>query len=286
VTRLAVLSDIHGNLPALEAVRAELAGLAIDRVVVAGDLVNWGPFGAEVLELVTAAGWAVIRGNNELYLLDFETPRAHGEWSDRSQYPLLPWLRRQLNGHWHHVVAAWPDTLSLRFPDAPPVRVVHGAPGDHWRGLYPRFTDAEVEAALAGVEEPVVVAGHTHLPMDRVAGRWRVVNPGSVGVPLDGAVAAAYALLEGDAAGWRATFRRVPFDVTRVLREFERQGFVEECGLVGRLVVEEFATAKMQLVTFLNWRAERCPDEPLRLELFEEFQRADWHRYTPAPYRG
>lgn len=285
MTRVALLADVHGNLPALAAVQADLARLAVDHVVVAGDVVNWGPFSAQVLERVAGAGWTAIRGNNELYLVDYGTPRAPAEWSDRAQFSLLPWLQRQLDGRWRNAVAAWPDTLCLRYPDGPPLRVVHGAPGDHWRGLYPDLPDDRAEALLSGVVEPVVAAGHTHLPMDRRVGRWRIVNPGSVGLPLDGRHEASYALLEADGVGWRASFRRVPYDVAPVLEEFARQGFVEECGVIGRLIVEEFATARMHLVTFIHWRRACCPDAPLRLELFDEYRRADWLRYTPAPYR-
>ena len=73
MTRLAVLSDIHGNLPALKAVIAEIEQEGLDAVVVSGDVVNWGPFSREVLERITTLGWACIRGNNEYYLLDYGT---------------------------------------------------------------------------------------------------------------------------------------------------------------------------------------------------------------------
>jgi predicted phosphodiesterase len=103
MTRLAILADIHGNLPALEAVLADLAQFAVDHVIVAGDVVNWGPFSAPVMERVTRAGWAVIRGNNEFYLLDYNTPRQPEHWRE---FELLPWLHGQLKGKWHRLIAA------------------------------------------------------------------------------------------------------------------------------------------------------------------------------------
>jgi predicted phosphodiesterase len=121
MTRLAILADIHGNLPALEAVLQDLSQFKMDHVIVAGDVINWGPFSAQVMERVTREGWAVIRGNNEFYVLDYNTPRAPSEWEE---YSLLPWLHGQLNGHWRNVIAAWPD--------APPLRVVHGSPRSPW----------------------------------------------------------------------------------------------------------------------------------------------------------
>jgi hypothetical protein len=169
MTRLAVLADLHGNLPALEAVLRGLAQFTVDHVIVAGDVVNWGPFSAQVLEHVTREGWAVVRGNNEFYLLDYDTPRAPAAWRD---YAMLPWLHRQLTGRWRSLIAAWLDSLSLRFSDAPPIRVVHGSPRSAWEPIYPVSTPAEVGAMPDGIEETTVIAAHTRLPMDRRVNGW------------------------------------------------------------------------------------------------------------------
>jgi predicted phosphodiesterase len=281
VTRLAVLADIHGNLPALEAVLADLASFPVDHVIVAGDVVNWGPFSAQVMERVTRAGWAVIRGNNEFYLLDYDTPRQPEHWRE---YVLLPWLCAQLRGRWPHVIAAWPDALSLRFPDAPPIRVVHGSPRSASEPIYPVSTEAEIETMLAGVDETTLIAAHTHLAMDRRVGRWHLLNPGSVGNPLDGLPGASYMLLDGDARGWRATFRRVPFDLEAVLREFERQRFLESYGVTAWLVVEEFKTMRLQVHPFNHWRARHRPAAPLTADLLAEFAKINPWDYTPQAY--
>lgn len=287
MTRLAVLADLHGNLPALEAVLADLAQIHLDQIVIAGDAINWGPFSAGVMDRIVAGGWAAVRGNNEYYLLDFETPRAPAEWSHYGQWPLLPWLKRQLAGRHHAAIAAWPDTLSLRYPDAPPIRVVHGTPRSHSEPLYPAplTPDAEVAALLAGVEEPVVIAGHTHIPLDRTVGPWRVLNPGSVGVPLDGRHCARYLLLEAVAGTWRAEFRAVPIDPAPVLREFERQGFLEECGVIGRLVYDEFVTARLELHPFIRWHAAECPERPLSFDLLAAWAAVDRTPYVLPAYR-
>lgn len=290
MTRLAVLTDIHGNLPALEAVIADLALArpAADCVVVAGDSINWGPFSVGVVERIAREGWAVIRGNAEYYLLDYGTPRAPEAWSDAQRYVLLPRLCRELAGRWHNTIAAWPDGLCLRFPDAPPLRVFHGSPRSPWEGIYGNAAfqaDALVEPMLAGVAEETVVVGHTHLPFDRTVGRWRIVNPGSVGVPLDGVFGANYLLLDGDAAGWRPTFRRVPFDSAPLFAEFARQRFEEECGVIGQLVVEEFRMARLALAPFFRWRATCRPELPLSSALLEEFRAIDRWPYVSRHFR-
>lgn len=284
MTRLAVLADVHGNLPALDAILDDLAGRRVDQVIVAGDVINWGPFSARVLERIAREGWAVLRGNHEFYLLDYDTPRAPALWGDPVRFPLLPRLRRELGGHWQTRIAAWPDTLRLCFPDAPPLRVVHGSPRSPWEGLS-HTADGRAAEMLAGVEEETVVAGHTHRAVDRAVGRWRILNPGSAGVPLDGCFSASYLLLDGDADGWRPTFRRVPFDYAPLFAEFERGRFVEECGVIGWLVREEFRTARLQIVPFLRWHAARCPDAPLTLDLLDAYARIDPWDYTPAGFQ-
>ncbi len=114
----------------------------------------------------------------------------------------------------------------------------------------------------------------------------QVFNPGSVGLPLDGQYRAHYLLLEGDRDGWRPTFRQVPIDPAPVLREFERQGFAEECGVVGRLVMAEFQNARLELHPFLAWRQACYPDAPLTPALLEEFASVDRRAYIPRAYRA
>jgi len=132
--------------------------------------------------------------------------------------------------------------------------------------------------------ETTVVAAHTHLLMERRVGRWRILNPGSVGGPADGDLAASYMLLEGNEAGWRPTFRRVPFDYAPLWQEFERQRFVDECGVIGWFVTQEFKTARLQLIPFLRWRQACCPDAPLAMELVGEFSKINRWDYTPLAY--
>jgi predicted phosphodiesterase len=272
MTRLAILADIHGNLPALEAVLADLATFPVDGVVVAGDLINWGPFSATVVERAISEGWAVIRGNNEFYLLDYDTPRAPAAWADPTQYTMLPWLRRQLAGPLHTRIAAWPDTLSICPPDAPPLRILHGSAHSNSEGIVPQVTTAELAVLLDGVQEETVVAAHTHLPFDRRIGRWHLLNPGSVGVPLQGELAASYLLLEGDHTGWCGTFQRVPIDNAALFAAFVETGFAAECGVVGELVIDEFRTARLQVLPFLLWRQATCPTAPFDAATLARFR--------------
>lgn len=286
MTRLAVLSDIHGNLPALEAVVSDLQNFHVDQVIVPGDVINFGPFSRQTAEIVIQNNWPVIRGNNEFFLIDYKTPRAPAEWNDPLQFAPIAWLSRQFDAHakLKMQIAAWPDSINLRFPDAPPIQVFHGIPVDAWEPIYWTMTDKEIEKVLSGVEAEFVVCGHTHLPMDRQTGRWRIFNPGSVGVPLDGIFSASYMLLDGDEWGWKPTFRRIPIDYEAIFEGFEASGYNKEAGPIGRLTVEIYKRARPML-GFLRWHEKHKPGSQLSNELVDEFlTNANWWEYSHEAY--
>lgn len=286
MTILAVLSDIHGNLPALQAVMRDLAKVHVDQIVVAGDVINWGPFSAECFDIVAREGWPVIRGNNEFYLLDYNTPRAPAAWQDETQWPLLPWLRKQLQGRRHHCIAAWPDSISLRFADGPPIRMVHGSCRSPWESIFAMDDEASIVPKLAGAEEKFIIAGHTHLAMDIQVNQWRVFNPGTVGVPLDGTPDAQYMLLRSAGDGWQPEFKCVAYDPSALFEEFDRQSFASHCGVIGQMVVDEFRASDLVVLPFLNWRKAECAEAPITRDLYETFKRVDARQYAPAAYRN
>nr|MCU0476839.1 hypothetical protein [Anaerolineae bacterium] len=151
----------------------------------------------------------------------------------------------------------------------------------------------EATELLAPVAESTVIAAHCHLPMDVYVGRHHLFNTGTVGNPLDGFMGATYLLLEGDWDGWTGVFRRVPADFSACVREFERQGFVEQVGQVGRLIVEEFRTCRMRLAPFKVWLSERLggqtvPDREVEagwVEAFLALPDSAIEAYMPPEYR-
>jgi putative phosphoesterase len=161
---VAALYDVHGNLPALEAVLAEIDA---DVVVFGGDLV-WGAWPRETLELALALGDRArfIRGNTDRMAITHPD-----DLSAR-------WLRARLSDAQRELVLAWPETLSL---DG--VLYCHATPRSDEEIVSPASPEERWAEVLAGVEEDVVVCGHTHLQYDERHAGHRVVNPGSVGSP-------------------------------------------------------------------------------------------------------
>ena len=282
MTRLAVLADIHSNLPALEAVLDDLKNFSVDRIIVAGDVVNWGPFSRQVMERLSDLDCAIIRGNNELYLTEWQTPRMPEAWK---VFTVPPYTLAQLGDHWVNVISTWPDSLTLRFRDAPLIQVVHGSPHSPFEAMLPTDSDSQLETILASVEAPTVIAAHSHLALDRHAGRWHLINPGSVGNPLDGDATASYMLLDGRSDGWQVTQRRIPFDSQRVIDEFERTRFVDQSGVIGYLVMQEYKSARMEVLPFLKWWRKNYPDEPQSMALLEAFSQVNKRDYMPVAYQ-
>jgi diadenosine tetraphosphatase ApaH/serine/threonine PP2A family protein phosphatase len=195
---LAILYDIHGNLPALEAVLADAAAAGAERFLLGGDYALFGAWPAETvarLEALRGATW--IRGNGERWTADpREAPLA----------PVQAAARACAEALGEEVTARLVALPSEAVVDG--VRYVHGSPGSDLIGLLPQPADDE-ERLLAPVRERRLVAGHTHLPFERVSsGAIALLNPGSIGMPFDGDTRAAYALLHDDG---RVERRRVVY---------------------------------------------------------------------------
>ena len=143
-----------------------------------------------------------------------------------------------------------------------------------WRGIYDITPDDTISEMLRGVEAHYVGAAHTHLSLDQQVGRWRVFNPGSVGMPLDGLAGASYAILDGDADGWRATFRRVDYDRAPIFEQFDRIGFDASVDRVARLIMEEFRSFRPNVYSFHQWCRHHVPDQPFSDALIDTFLQA------------
>lgn len=287
--RIAALADIHGNLPALDAIIADLARFAPQTVIVAGDLINFGPFSSQVLERVFNLGWQVMRGNHEFYLLDYNTPRAPDHWRG---YTTPRWLNETIVPELRHRVAALPDTLLLTFSDASPIRVYHGFPGNHWDGMYPSTPDHELLRQFTHTTEETVILGHVHLQQERRIHNqrqvWHLINPGSAGLPLDGIPASApYALLDSDKHNWSVTFRRVSYDPAPLYAALDAPDYREAHGAYARLYAEEFRSAEMRIYPFHRWHSARYPHQPVTEALVDEFLalESEMTLWTPEEFR-
>jgi putative phosphoesterase len=209
---VAALYDIHGNLPALTAVLAEVEALELDAIVVGGDVAA-GPMPVETLDALRARGAQFVRGNADR-VLDV------GDASEETWVRARHWVAKRLGEERLAFLAALPLDLTLRVEGLGRVRFCHGAPGSDELTITPLTPYERLRTLLADVDEDVLVCGHTHLQFDREVDEIRIVNAGSVGAPYEAEPAAYWALLGDD-----VELRRTDYDVESAIAEMGATGY-------------------------------------------------------------
>jgi putative phosphoesterase len=210
--RVAALYDVHGNLPALEAVLGEVEREGVDAIVSGGDVVAGGPFPLETFELLRSLGDRVtwVRGNGDREW----TPLAEGIWGERTV-----WAAAHLHHDERQFLHDLPDTATLDVDGLGRVLFCHATPRSDEEILTDASSEERWREVLEGVAENVVVCGHVHMQSDReVAGR-RVVNAGSVGMPYEGRPGAYWALLGPD-----VELRRTGYDLESAAERMRATG--------------------------------------------------------------
>lgn len=200
--RVAALSDIHGNLPALEAVLVEVVREDPDLIVVCGDVAS-GPLPVESLDLLMSLTNArFLRGNADRGLVAAFDGAARPERAG----PAPDWCAAQLSREQRDFLASFPETVRLDIGGLGRVLFCHGSPRSDEEIMTALTPEARLHELIAGTEADVIVCGHTHMQFDRIVDGVRIVNPGSVGMPY-GEPGAHWAMF-----GPTIEFRRTAYD--------------------------------------------------------------------------
>jgi predicted phosphodiesterase len=279
--RIAVLSDIHGNVPALEAVLEDLERIDPHEVFVAGDLVGRGPEGDAVVSTVRHRGWAAVRGNHEDYLIAFRRRTVDPAWLDSEDWAAARFMADELSTESLAFIEGLPLAASLRL--APGVTVVHGSPRANNDGIGPWTPDEIVRDHLDAAGTRVLVCAHTHKPIIRSLDGRTVINVGSVGLPFNGDRRAQYAVLHVDGDHCEPELRQVPYRIDDTLARFSQTGFFQNGGITAVLLAMELEDARPYLTPFLAWaHAEGLPPRDEALTRFlEHFPRRAAPRNPP-----
>jgi predicted phosphodiesterase len=220
---LAIVSDIHGNLTALESVIADIEGRGVDRVVHGGDLALAGFQPAEVVDRVRELGWPGIVGNTDELLWRPEVLAIQEE-----RAPALAPLLRLLFESYAPATAellgleriAWLRELPETHREGE-LALVHASPGDLWRAPAPDADDAELADVYGPLEAAIAVYCHIHLPFVRRLEGLTVANSGSVGSPFDGDPRASYLVVESG----EVEVMRVEYDIEREVAGLLASGY-------------------------------------------------------------
>ena len=277
--RYAIISDIHGNYPALAAVLADAKAQGAGMFLFLGDYVNSYPYGNEVAEtLQNIENAIIIRGNNEDYLRNL-SGQDQRTWT-RKQFAPIYWSYRSLTPENLHYLSSLPEEATVSDPGGD-INLIHASavffrPGNRIEAFYSEvykermqeapFTHEEyleyakdevlsrsdVLTDICALPPGVYLFGHNHLPFHmEYEGRY-FVNPGSCGQPLTGDTSAPYTLLEHTSAGWKVTERWVPYDMTELLTRL-RDPQITSYPLMWRDIFERsLATGLDYMQVFVN----------------------------------
>jgi predicted phosphodiesterase len=245
--RLAAIYDIHGNLPALEAVLEEIKQADVDRIVVGGDVVP-GPLPQETIGKLLDLKCPIdfIHGNGELAVLQQFRGEVPSMMPEQVR-PLIEWTARHLSSEYRRLFDRWPRTIQVELPPLGKVMFCHATPRNELE-VFTAITPAEhLEPIFVGVDASIVVCGHTHMQFDRMVGDVRIVNAGSVGMPF-GKPGAYWLMLGPD-----IEFRRTQYDLQKAAARVRQSNYPQ---------AEQFATNNI-----LN-----PPSEEQMLEVFKKVE--------------
>lgn len=242
--KIAILSDIHGNLPALEAVAENIEQWRPDHVLVNGDTVNRGALSPACWRFVQERAWAHTRGNHEEYMIERLDP-AYPPPKYRKLFEMSDWTYQQFNGELPDLQSL-PEGLSLFAPDGSECRLRHASMKRNTDGIGPDSPLDTVREQIAPL--PAVFAtGHIHRPFVRVVDDSLVVNSGSVGFPADGDIRASYAQVTWLQGHWSAKIARVDYDRDQAGRDFRTSGFLAGAGAISQIVYHEWESSRILL---------------------------------------
>ena len=219
--RVAILSDIHGNQLALDAVLKDIARQpAIDQIIVAGDICLNGPCPREALEMVQNLHCPVLQGN-----VDFEVVTQAPEKGSKKR-SVVAWTREQIGQAGIDYLASLPFSHTVHSPECGDLLVVHANPLNLEEHIAPDLSDTDLEQLLGSLDPAVsaLAFGHLHIAYTRSWRHLLLVDVGSCGMPRDKDLRASYGILSTGDTGWQAEIHRVEYDVKAVVKQIKTSG--------------------------------------------------------------
>lgn len=219
--KVAVISDIHGNLYALERVVEQIDREGTDRIVCLGDVIAFGPQPVQVLRLVRDLYCPVVMGNCDVWFPQWPLP-----YEDNLNYAQAAWAAEQLSPEDSAVIGGFRPTVTVELEGDRRLLCFHGSPRSNTEVILSTTPDEELVGILAGHEADVLIGGHTHIQMVRRQPGTLVVNAGSVGMPFDVDRSirppwAEWAMVEASTSGLSVALRRTPLDAEAMIAAVE-----------------------------------------------------------------
>lgn len=250
--KIAVLSDIHGNLPAFNAVLKDIKRMGVDKFIIAGDHIVDCPQPNEVLNIIKGLDAYVIRGNREEYILNYHKG-FRNEWKTHKQMAATVWTYNVVDRDNLKYIEGLKPQLKISLPGTDEIRVVHGSAWNISEELYPDKHPERLERTVKSLKEPVLICGHTHHPWSRMVHGKLVINPGSVGVPFNKNSCAEYAVLTWVEGKWTVSHFQAEYDLKELEQLFIDKEMMEKCRAWSRLTLQSIKNGENITLDFIRY---------------------------------
>lgn len=285
--KYALISDIHGNLPALKAVIQDAMENNVDHYIFLGDYCVGLAYPNEVLDYIRSIGSSyVVSGNEDEFLVKMDSIEPD-KWP-KGQYEASPWFYKNLSERNRRYLCGLPQEIIIKNDNRPPVFIFH-KPQRYFSStspssINPQFfaegmddgkfdsdsfndysnsllnCDAELRLIISRLEDGVYIFGHTHIPLSWKSEGIILISPGSCGLPLDFNRDASYGILEWRDNTYIATLKRVKYDVNTTINHTIKSDYANEVSVWSGIITKELETAREQAIPFIRFAEKYATD--------------------------
>jgi len=243
--RYAVISDIHGNLEALNAVLLDMKSKNIDKIICIGDISNAGPFPRQCFDLVYKVSDYLIRGNHELYSLGV---RSEDNSESSARWSSLNWCNDELGKENIKILKNLKDNLVIK--ELSDIEFFHASPLTEFNGFNTYSDNFKIKELLKGFERKYLIAGHTHESFIKKAKNTTIVNPGSVGMSFNG-VNANYLIIEKTDV-YSFSLQSVSYDYKKAIYDYKDTMVLKDKGHISKIFAYQLSDTEPMVMTFIK----------------------------------
>ncbi|KAA3658963.1 MAG: metallophosphoesterase [Calditrichaeota bacterium] len=254
--KIAIISDIHGNIHALEAVLEDLKAKNVDTIIANGDLINRGPASCEVLSRIKEEAEVAILGNHDDLIRKWGSrdPDLPETWFDDPIWQSTANIAECLTDKgWIEYLKNLPMSHTIDIDGMPKIIVSHGSPNHYSEGYAHDVPEKTLKTIIEEHPADIYISSYTHEPWERTIEGKVFLNTGAVGTPFNGNPQAQYLVLEKDGNAWAHSFCSVEYDKKAALDAFYESGFINKGGLSATIFHEELRRSSPLFDNFRKW---------------------------------